>query len=79
VVDEYSLASRPIKVRNFIGQIEFSLFLCLGAARPDMDDLVSALFAIAFAAVMLVVGGLYLDESPRQLPTMPAQQMASAP
>ena len=29
VVDEepYSLAPRPIRVRNFIGQIEFSFFL----------------------------------------------------
>ena len=44
-----------------------------------MDYLVSALFAIAFAAVMLVVGGLYLDESPKPPPTMPLQQMASAP
>ena len=44
-----------------------------------MDDPASALFAIVFAAVMLVVWGLYLDESPKPPPTMPAQQMASAP
>ena len=37
----------------------------------EVDELVTAMLAIAFAAVMLVAGGLYIDR-PMQPPTVPA-------
>jgi len=41
----------------------------------EMHDLFSALLAVAFAAVMLVAGGLYMNR-PTQPPAIPAHQMA---
>ncbi len=38
----------------------------------EIHDLVTALLAVAVAAVMLVAGGLYID-SPIQSPSGPAQ------
>ena len=38
----------------------------------DIHDLVTALLAVAVAAVMLVAGGLYIDR-PIQSPSVPAR------
>ena len=43
------------------------------------DELVTAMLAIALVAVLLVAGGLYVENSPPQASTVPAVQMASAP
>jgi len=45
----------------------------------EVDDLVTAMLAIVFAAVMLIAGGLYIDSGPMQPPTVPAAQIASVP
>jgi hypothetical protein len=45
----------------------------------EVDELVTAMLAIVFAAVMLVAGGLYIESTPKQRPAIPAAQMASAP
>jgi hypothetical protein len=45
----------------------------------EVDELVTAMLAILLAAVLLVAGGLYVENSPPQVLTVPAAQMASAP
>ena len=45
----------------------------------EVDELVTAMLAIVLAAVMLVAGGLYIENTPKQRPAIPAAQMASAP
>jgi hypothetical protein len=45
----------------------------------EVDELFTAMLAILFAGVMLIAGGLYIDNRPVQPPTVPAAQMASAP
>ena len=44
----------------------------------EVDEL-TAMLAILFAAVILIAGGLYIDNRPVQSPTVPAVRMASAP
>jgi hypothetical protein len=45
----------------------------------EVDQLFTAMLAIVFAAVMLVAGGLYIDNRPTEAPAIPAAQMASVP
>ena len=45
----------------------------------EVDELVTAMLAIALVAVLLAAGGLYVENSPTQASTVPAVQMASAP
>jgi hypothetical protein len=45
----------------------------------EVDELVTAMLAILLAAVLLVAGGLYVENSPPRALTVPAAQMASAP
>jgi hypothetical protein len=45
----------------------------------DAHELVSAMLAIVFAAVTLVAGQLYIENTSTKLPIVPAAQMASVP
>jgi hypothetical protein len=45
----------------------------------DVQELVSAMLAIVLAAVMLVVGQLYLENGSTHLPMSQTAQMASVP
>jgi hypothetical protein len=45
----------------------------------EVDELFTAMLAIVFAAVILVGGGLYIDNKPMQPLTVPAEQIASMP
>jgi hypothetical protein len=49
--------------------------------NDDDGELVRAMLAIAFAAVILVVGELYIVNKPTELPTilLPQQQLDRAP
>jgi hypothetical protein len=47
--------------------------------NDDARDLVSAMLAIAYAAVLLVVGELYITSRSPDLPTIPTRQSASLP
>jgi hypothetical protein len=45
----------------------------------DLSQLVSAMLTIAFAAVMLVAGQLYIQSRPDRLTAIPAALAASMP
>jgi hypothetical protein len=45
----------------------------------EVNELVGAMLAIEFAAVMLVVGQLYIQSRPEGLAAIPAALTASAP
>ena len=45
----------------------------------EVSQLASAMLAIAFAAVMLVAGQLYIENASARLPAGPAALMASVP
>jgi hypothetical protein len=47
--------------------------------NDDVRDLVSAMLAIAYAAVLLVVGELYITSRSTDLPAISIQQSASVP
>ena len=56
-------------------------YFCARKSQPKMNEvpqLASAMLAIAFAAVMLVAGQLYIEKSAR-LKAVPAALMASVP
>ena len=45
----------------------------------EVPQLATAMLAIAFAAVMLVAGQLYIENRSARLPAVPAALMASVP
>ena len=47
--------------------------------NDDARDLVSAMLAIAYAAVLLVVGELYITSRSTELPAISIKQGASVP
>jgi hypothetical protein len=53
--------------------------MCGKAPMNEVDDLFIAMLAIVFAAVMLVAGGFYIENSPPQASAVPAAQIASVP
>lgn len=77
-----NVRSRP--VRNLIHGATFCWVGKISRAvrrsiMNEVDELFTAMLAILFAGVMLIAGGLYIDNMPVQPPTVPAAQMASAP
>ena len=57
-------------------------YFCARKSQPKMNEvpqLASAMLAIAFAAVMLVAGQLYIENKSATLTAVPAALMASVP
>jgi hypothetical protein len=79
------IAGLKSNARNFIRSInvlfaktELNLGM-RGTMNDDARDLVSAMLAIAYAAVLLVVGELYIISRSTELPAISIKQRASVP